>query len=145
MKPVDLSSAHRGRMQSAALQVLLVVSVLLLAALASFFVVFAPILLLLLAGLIVGVAVLVLGGWWAKRKGKTDRALTVDLILLWAMAINLPAYTRFDIHGVERPDLINPQSLGRIVLTIVVAFVFVLAGHVPIIGAGRCRPHGRHA
>lgn len=118
----------RPRDASLGAKVGLIAAAFSLALISAYFVVFAPILLALFVAVAVGISILIGGGWWARRNGEGDRALSWDLFLFWILAINLPIYTRFDAQGIVRPDLLNPQSIGRIVLTMVVALGFVANG-----------------
>lgn len=103
-----------------------VLFMLLLILLSTWLIIFAPVLLVLLGILLAGVAVLGLGIFWARKTAQGDRILTWDLFLLWLLAINLPAYTRFDQGGVEVGGLFNPQSIGRIVLTLLIVLLALI-------------------
>lgn len=85
----------------------------------------APRIAILFALLLVSLAVLAGGYGWAHHITSGNRQLALYVLLFWAWVINMPAIVAFDTSGITRPDLFNPQSIGRIALFFLVGAGFV--------------------
>lgn len=85
----------------------------------------APVLAILLSVLIVLVAILVGGYAWARHIAMGNGQLALYLLLFWVWVVNMPAIVAFDQAGINKADLFNPQSIGRIALFFLVGLVFV--------------------
>lgn len=75
-----------------------------------------PILAILLTVLIVTLGIIVGGYAWARHIAMGDRQLALYLLLFWVWVANMPAIVAFDISGITKADLFNPQSIGRITM-----------------------------
>ncbi|MCC6534651.1 MAG: O-antigen ligase family protein [Burkholderiales bacterium] len=107
----------------------LVVSALVSGALAVFLglmAAVAPVLAILTTLLAVSALTLVGGYAWARHLAEGRSVLAVYLLLLWVWIINMPAIVAFDIRNIVRPELFNPQSIGRIALFFTVGFLFLV-------------------
>lgn len=90
---------------------------------------------LLAVGLALGGVVLAYAS--ARRISPHDRQLAPFVLLFWAWALNVPAFVAFDPQGLQRPDLLNPQSGARIALFFIINLVLVVS-----LLASRRQPHG---
>ncbi|MEF8723244.1 MAG: O-antigen ligase family protein [Candidatus Accumulibacter delftensis] len=85
----------------------------------------APTLIVLFFVAMLALAALCGAFWLARRMASGHRRMAVNLFLLWVFVVNLPAFFAFDPTGMTRGDLINPQSIGRILLTLLVGLAFL--------------------
>ncbi|MGA9164403.1 MAG: O-antigen ligase family protein [Thiobacillus sp.] len=85
----------------------------------------APVLAILLSILIVTIGILVGAYAWARRVAMGNGQLALYLLLFWVWVVNMPAIMAFDTSGITKPDLFNPQSIGRIIMFFLVGLGFV--------------------
>jgi O-antigen ligase len=86
----------------------------------------APVLAILLSILIVFFSIIVGAYVWARRVAMGNGQLAIYLLLFWVWVTNMPAIVAFDESGISKPDLFNPQSIGRIALFFLVGLGFVI-------------------
>lgn len=98
-----------------------------LAALLGFFTVTAELLVLLFLVLLGGMLFIYFGWRFALRAAGGDARVAVDLTLFWALVVNLPVFIAFDQTGLTRMDMFNPQSIGRIILFVMIGLTFLIS------------------
>lgn len=86
----------------------------------------APVLAIMLSILVVILALIVGGYIWARHVAFGNGQLALYLLLFWIWVVNMPAIVAFDTSGIIKPDLFNPQSIGRIALFFMVGLGFAL-------------------
>lgn len=84
-----------------------------------------PPLAILLSVVVVVLAIIAGGYAWARHIAVQNGQLALYLLLFWVWVANMPAIVAFDTSGINKADLFNPQSIGRIAMFFLVGLAFV--------------------